>query len=136
MTKVKKKNIIASLLFISVIVADQFSKHLIRQNGGFYVCNKGVAFGINVSEIIFWPIWVGMFGFIILYLFKNKSEIYFFIFIISGAVSNLMDRLHKGCIIDFIDFKVWPLFNLADTFIMIGAILLVVSKIKKENKKK
>ena len=45
--------------------------------------------------------------------------------VLGGAVGNLMDRLRTGSVIDFIDLRVWPVFNLADSAITIGVILLV-----------
>jgi signal peptidase II len=45
-------------------------------------------------------------------------------FLTGGVMGNLVDRLHTGYVIDFLDFRVWPVFNLADTFICIGAALL------------
>jgi signal peptidase II len=133
----KKSATIATLFVFFWIVIDQISKHLVRQSDRFYICNNGVAFGLYIPEIVFWAIWMSMFGLIGFYLFKNKSEIHFLILIISGALSNAIDRLYLGCVIDFIDIKIfnYPLFNLADTLIVTGAIMLVVSKIKKENKK-
>jgi len=122
------------MLVLLFILLDQVSKYLIRQSDGFYICNKGIAFGINIPEIIFWSIWIIIFGFIIYYLFKNKSEIYFLSFIVAGAISNLIDRLYLGCVIDFIDFKIWPVFNLADSFIVIGAIMIIVKSLKSRNK--
>jgi hypothetical protein len=46
--------------------------------------------------------------------------------ILSGAVANIIDRLIYGCIIDFIDLKIWPVFNLADVFICAGVIMLII----------
>lgn len=39
---------------------------------------------------------------------------------LGGATSNLMDWIHRGAVIDFIDLRVWPVFNLADAFIVLG----------------
>lgn len=44
---------------------------------------------------------------------------------LGGAMGNLLDRLTYGHVIDFIDFKVWPVFNLADSSIVIGTVILV-----------
>lgn len=41
-----------------------------------------------------------------------------------GALGNLVDRIHTGYVIDFLDFRVWPVFNIADSAIFIGVILL------------
>ena len=43
---------------------------------------------------------------------------------LGGAMGNLMDRLHYGYVIDFIDFKIWPVFNLADVSIVVGVGML------------
>jgi signal peptidase II len=45
--------------------------------------------------------------------------------IVGGGLGNLVDRIFYGHVIDFIDFKVWPVFNLADSAITIGIILLI-----------
>lgn len=44
--------------------------------------------------------------------------------ILAGAVGNLIDRLRFGYVIDFLDFRVWPVFNIADSAITVGAVLL------------
>ena len=46
-------------------------------------------------------------------------------FLTGGILGNLVDRLHTGYVIDFLDFRVWPVFNVADTFICIGTALLI-----------
>jgi len=46
--------------------------------------------------------------------------------IMGGAVGNLIDRFHYGHVVDFLDFRVWPVFNVADSAITIGAIGLVL----------
>lgn len=40
--------------------------------------------------------------------------------ILGGAVGNLVDRLRWGYVVDFLDFRVWPVFNLADSFVVVG----------------
>jgi signal peptidase II len=52
--------------------------------------------------------------------------------VVSGAVGNLIDRIAWGYVIDFLDFHVWPVFNVADSAITVGAILLGYSLLKKE----
>ena len=56
-------------------------------------------------------------------------------FILAGALGNLIDRLSLGYVIDFIDFRIWPVFNIADSAITIGAILLGWSVLKTKDKK-
>lgn len=52
------------------------------------------------------------------------------ILIASGAISNMIDRLYFGCVIDFIDFHFWPVFNLADVYITVGAIIILAKTLK------
>ncbi len=51
--------------------------------------------------------------------------------IVGGAIGNILDRLHFGYVVDFIDFyKIWPnIFNVADSCITIGVILLMLSSL-------
>ncbi len=53
-------------------------------------------------------------------------------FILAGALGNLIDRLFLGYVIDFLDFRIWPVFNVADSAITVGAILLGYSILKKK----
>jgi signal peptidase II len=50
--------------------------------------------------------------------------------ILGGATSNLIDRLRFGYVIDFLDFRIWPVFNIADSAITIGAAVLFFSFLK------
>ena len=50
--------------------------------------------------------------------------------LIGGAVSNLIDRLARGSVVDFIDFSFWPTFNLADVAIVVGVGLLVLAPLR------
>ena len=45
---------------------------------------------------------------------------------LGGALGNLADRLRYGHVIDFIDFKVWPVFNVADSSIVVGVVILAL----------
>ncbi|HEX6680949.1 MAG TPA: signal peptidase II, partial [Gaiellaceae bacterium] len=44
--------------------------------------------------------------------------------LIGGSASNLVDRIRLGHVTDFLDFRYWPAFNLADTFIVVGVAIL------------
>jgi len=52
--------------------------------------------------------------------------------VISGAIGNLIDRIAWGYVIDFIDLRIWPVFNAADSAITIGAVLLGYSLLKRK----
>lgn len=55
--------------------------------------------------------------------------------VVGGALGNLADRLRYGQVVDFLDFRVWPVFNLADTAIVIGAGLLIRELMRDTGKK-
>lgn len=116
-------------IIASLIIIDQASKYLIRHTGGFYICNKGIAFGITLPEAVFYVFWIAIISiFSVLYLKGKHNNAY--VLILSGAISNIIDRITYGCVTDFIDLKFWPVFNLADILITIGVIMLIL-QIKK-----
>ncbi len=47
-------------------------------------------------------------------------------FILGGAIGNWIDRLRFERVIDFLDFRIWPVFNIADSFITVGVVLFIV----------
>ena len=107
-----------------------------------YINNDGAAFSILVGKRIFLIlIAVLVIVMLISYIKKNniqnKLELVSISLIIGGSLGNLMDRVVRGYVIDFLDFKLFnynfPIFNLADTFIVIGVILLLLKEIRKEN---
>ncbi len=126
-------------LFVFLVFIDQISKYLIRSQGGFYICNEGIAFGISLFPVLFWLLWLSVILVLIVKIFGYKVNVfrglciqknYFFDFlcfllILSGAVSNIIDRARFGCVVDFIDLKIWPVFNMADVFIVAGCVFLL-----------
>lgn len=53
--------------------------------------------------------------------------------IAGGAIGNIVDRFHYGFVVDFIDVRWWPVFNIADSCISIGVVLLVLASLRREN---
>lgn len=123
----KLNNVKIILLFSVLVFLDQFSKYLIRLQGGFYICNKNISWGIKIPEFLFWLFWMVIIFLIIFLLYKKRFAHgnYYVILILAGSVSNIIDRLAFGCIFDFINLGFWPVFNLADVFITAGVILLL-----------
>jgi len=143
------------MVLISVIIIlslDQLTKFIITKNlslnqsipiikGIFHltlVHNRGAAFGILRNQIPLF-IFTSLFATVLIYFnlkdtrFK-KSLIYkiSLSLILAGALGNLIDRLFLGYVVDFLDFRIWPVFNVADSAITVGAILLGYSILKKD----
>ena len=107
-----------------------------------YVQNRGIAFGIfqGKVDVISVATIIAIIG-IIVYFLKNVKKSNFFekmayIFIISGAIGNMMDRLLRGYVVDMIDFRgIWSfVFNIADIYINLGVILLLLDLLLKRRK--
>ena len=95
--------------------------------------NTGIAFGFfkdqGIVFIVIPIIAIFLLVFNIYYYRQNNealSRIYIVAFslILGGAVGNLIDRIVYGYVIDFIDFRIWPVFNIADSAITVGAIMI------------
>ena len=102
-----------------------------------YVQNSGTFFGLFKEGTKFF-IFISVIAIFVIttFLLKNMSKLKLrqklsLAFILSGAIGNLIDRLRLGYVVDFLDFRVWPVFNLADSFITIGAIMLIFSMMPK-----
>lgn len=127
-----------------VILSDQFSKFLFSRllilgepfvvsKDFFYltlVHNRGGAFGVLKGWLpLFVLISLLTIG-IVWQALKNEKAKAFSAYslalslIVAGGIGNLIDRVRFGYVIDFLDFRIWPVFNIADSAITIGAILL------------
>lgn len=99
--------------------------------------NYNIAFSLPLSGIWLNVLIAVIIGSISIYLLSNKHlsklEIVSLSGIIIGAVSNLLDRLKYGYVIDYFDLKWFTVFNLADTLISVSTIVLFIYLIK--NKK-
>ena len=105
-----------------------------------FVQNTGAAFGSfqnGNTALIFVSIIV------LLALIKYRKDIFTlgkiaafgWVFIIGGALGNLYDRIFIGYVVDYFNFIVWPVFNVADSFITVGAIMLAYCILRDEYKK-
>jgi lipoprotein signal peptidase len=115
-------------IFILLISVDQFSKYSVRHLGGFYICNLHLSWGVSMPEYIFWLFWFLIMLFLLIFSYRKRKKVLVFLpiaLILSGAVSNMIDRIFLGCVVDFINLKIWPVFNLADIFIISGAVILL-----------
>jgi signal peptidase II len=128
---------------LAAVAADQLTKHIVagelQLDDGVHVVgplwirhvqNSGIAFGLfsQATAVV-----------IVLTAFAVAWMLFYFArsgarhpvlpvglgLVIGGSVSNLVDRVRLGHVTDFIDVKWWPSFNLADTFIVVGVIVLL-----------
>ena len=146
------------LTALLVVSADQLSKLWIKSNltlgeslpeTGFFrlthVKNSGAAFGLfqDQSTILTIAAIIGIAVLLFLVLFMYRR--FYFLntmpgnlslgLILGGTVGNLIDRLSSGYVTDFIDIGFWPAFNLADSAVVVGAILLAYSLVRLARKR-
>jgi len=142
------------MIFIAALIIlclDQASKFIVVRNLSLnqslpviknifhltLVHNRGAAFGVFKNQVS-WFILTSIFAIVLIFLnFKKpRHTLYNFSLglILAGAAGNLIDRLFLGYVVDFLDFRIWPVFNIADSSITIGAILLGYSILKTESK--
>jgi len=154
----KRNYLLFVLTALVIIVLDQITKVYIDTHmtlhecipviQGFfnitYVRNPGAAFGILSDATPFiralFLIGVSIFaaGLIVYYIARMKKEdillVYGMSLIMGGAVGNLIDRIRLGEVIDFLDVFIstyhWPAFNVADSAVTVGAIILFYKLIK------
>lgn len=126
------------LIIFAVVFLDQLSKFLAPKLGLAIVKNTGIVFGLFPNFA--WGVVIAfvLLGFLLNFFRKSNFQSLgsrdFFQFpiylILGGGVSNLLDRLYFGYIRDFIDLKIWPVFNLADAAICLGVGLLLIQQVK------
>lgn len=107
-----------------------------------YVRNTGAAWSIfqNNTMMVLIVSFI-VICLIITYISKNKPDKFIkkiiYSFVLGGALGNFFDRLIYGYVIDFIDIKIinynFPIFNIADSAIVIGVIILIYQNLKKES---
>jgi len=148
-----KKNRFYFILIFFFLVIDQLTKAWITKNLGLYsrlevipgffnlvhTRNKGVIFGFfsqsntRFSFIILTIASLAAFSLVVYFFIKTpsyqKGLKVSLSLILAGATGNLIDRILKGYVIDFLDFGIesyhWPSFNIADSCISIGALLMI-----------
>lgn len=105
-----------------------------------YTQNTGVAFGMGMDRNIVIIISIILLLAFLVLLVKNINKISIgktisLLLIIVGGISNIIDRIFRNYVIDFIDVNIFsfPNFNLADIYIVLGVILFLITIIKQEN---
>ena len=153
------KSLVNSLFVLILFCIDRFSKiyvielaektditevYLTSFLNSYLVWNTGIAFGLfSLSSELTYNLFTALIAainLIIIYLAVVTKDFrrYFFLLILGGSFGNLFDRLFYGSVPDFIDFHIgnfhWFIFNIADIFITVGVICLILVELlyKKE----
>lgn len=134
------------LLALAIIVIDQLSKIYIQDHMVIgmsvpviqdvfhitYILNPGAAFGLLEHQTAF---------FVVIAICMCLAAIYFYPQIprdrqllrfgmglmVGGAIGNVIDRINTGYVVDFFDFRIWPIFNIADIGIVCGVGCIIFS---------
>ena len=133
----KIQKTVGSLLLAVFFIVDRLIKHFFYlsdwswQSGGFFSLKKTLNYGISFG----WPMplflimaiyliaFVGLIGLLVFYLQKKVLAGSFLAgLILIGAISNFLDRLNIGAVMDYFDLRYFSVFNLSDVFISIGVL--------------
>ncbi|MCM8819558.1 MAG: signal peptidase II [Candidatus Omnitrophica bacterium] len=143
-------SLVVLITAICIFAIDSFVKYFLFYNFSYtsipliknilhitVICNSGAAFGLlrGKNQLLIYISIIFILFFLILSKRSRKTFLAFFGegLIIGGAISNLFDRLFLGCVIDYIDIRIWPVFNISDMCISIGIGVLFLDSLK--NKK-
>ncbi len=134
------------MVIVIVFLFDQISKFIvvhylapvgaIRIFSFFYLTyreNTGAAFSILYGKNLFF-IFTSLLVIIILlyWVIKEKRYGLSFALVFGGAIGNLFDRIFRGRVIDFLDFRIWPVFNFADTAVTLGIFFIFLASISQK----
>ena len=130
--QISKLSVLKTLENGEIEISRFFSFTLVR--------NKGVLFGLFSNSYMKIPIIVISFAVILgilIYALNVSAESKFLLFslglIEGGITGNLIDRVRFGYVIDFLNFKVWPVFNFGDIFIVVGTFLIIFYQLRRTN---
>lgn len=146
------------LIAIIVVLIDQWTKWLVVKKMNvseqitiienfFYITshrNKGAAWGILQNQMIFFYIITVIAVIGIIYLIQKQAKDNHVLaislsLILGGAIGNFIDRLFRKEVVDFLDFIIftydYPIFNIADSALVVGVMIIILQTIVDERKK-
>jgi len=152
------RNVLMNVYFlisaVCILILDQVTKYIIIEKlplnssievirGFFYIThlkNTGAAFGLfqDSTRILTTISFVAIVLIIILKIILKLDYAFYNVslgFILGGALGNLIDRYFVGEVTDFINFTFWPVFNIADSFIIVGFCLIIILILREYFKK-
>jgi signal peptidase II len=132
----------AAALAAAVVAADQATKTLVRQNVELgsrdgvlpgvelvHVRNRGVAFGLFVDGgVVLVVVGIAAVSALLIFFAGHSRRPLVWLptgLLLGGAAGNLIDRLDRGYVTDFVDLPLWPAFNVADVCITFGVLSLL-----------
>ena len=153
-----RKFLLAIIVIITIFLLDQYTKNIFNSKLQFQVptevtsnfdlyltYNFGVAFSFlsdnqtwQKSLLLFLiPILILFLCFYLLVNINSYKNTISLSFILGGAIGNYFDRINYGYVVDFISLHAydfyWPTFNIADSFISLGAIIFLLNNLKKKD---
>jgi signal peptidase II len=142
------------LVVLFVVFIDQLSKFYIQKHMVLgmsipvvedvfhitYVLNPGAAFGLFEHQTLFFLVVAVCLVISAIYFYPRIPKQYRLLrlgtgLLVGGAVGNVIDRIKTGYVVDFFDFRIWPVFNVADTAIVcgVGCIIFTMIYLYKED---
>ena len=145
-----KFNLALFFLFLTLVILDQVTKALVIIFFNLYdsvallpminltfVVNYGFAFGLlnnpSLNQILVSLVILAIIVYFLYLLIKTQDKIFqlTLTLILAGALGNFIDRIFRGFVIDFIDIYIgkyhWPAFNIADSCITVGFVVLMIN---------
>ena len=145
-----KFNLTLFFLFLTLVIVDQVTKALVINFFNLYdsvvllpiinltfVVNYGFAFGFlnnpSLNQILVSLVILAIIIYFLYLLIKTQDKIFQLTLnlILAGALGNFIDRIFRGFVIDFIDIYIgkyhWPAFNIADSCITVGFVVLMIN---------
>jgi signal peptidase II len=134
-----------SAIALAALAGDQLTKNIVSSHLGLdgerhvagplsihHVQNSGIAFGLFASATPIVTVLTAVAVGWMLFFFARSGARHPVLpvalgLLIGGSASNLTDRIRLGHVTDFIDLRFWPAFNLADSFIVLGVLVLLVA---------
>ena len=145
-----KFNLTLFFLFLTLVILDQITKALVINFFNLYdsvallpminltfVVNYGFAFGLlnnpSLNQILVSLVILAIIIYFLYLLIKTQDKIFqlTLTLILAGALGNFIDRIFRGFVIDFIDIYIgkyhWPAFNIADSCITVGFVVMMIN---------
>ena len=141
----QRRNLYLLAFWVLILAFDQITKAVIRATMSVgesvppdapvrltYVRNTGSAFGLFPNQTLILTIAAAVGVIVIAFVLVREGRASNLLATsltmqLAGAIGNLIDRISYGYVVDFVDFRFWPVFNVADSSITIGFLLLAVA---------